>query len=64
LPERVAANAAALPEIVSDGGNGVLVPPDVPGAASNAVLHLLGNPQEATELDLSGVEKLPGSIPI
>jgi 1,2-diacylglycerol 3-alpha-glucosyltransferase len=41
----VAANAAALPELVEDQGNGRLVPPDDPQAISEAVQYILANPQ-------------------
>ena len=39
----VATNVDAIPTIVRDGYNGLLVPPDDPGAAAKAVLRLLGD---------------------
>lgn len=41
----VAVNAAALPELVEDQGNGRLVPPDDPQAISEAIQYILENPQ-------------------
>jgi glycosyltransferase involved in cell wall biosynthesis len=52
----VAANAAALPEIVFDGVNGCLVPPNDPAAVSRAVLELLENPEKASQLGCAGIE--------
>jgi glycosyltransferase involved in cell wall biosynthesis len=43
----VAANAAALPELVKDGGNGYLVPPSDPAAFAAALSRILDSPQEA-----------------
>lgn len=52
----VAANAAALPEIVFEGVNGCLVPPNDPAAVSRAVLSLLENPEKASQLGFAGIE--------
>jgi glycosyltransferase involved in cell wall biosynthesis len=44
----VAANAAALPEIVEDGVNGYLVPPNDPNVFAAKVRELLKSPEKAT----------------
>jgi 1,2-diacylglycerol 3-alpha-glucosyltransferase len=43
----VAADAAALPELVKDGLNGYLVPPDDVQATADAILNIIGDPQKA-----------------
>jgi glycosyltransferase involved in cell wall biosynthesis len=39
----IAVNAAALPELVTNGANGFLVPPDDPDALANAALKILAD---------------------
>lgn len=43
----VAAEAAALPELVEDSGNGRLVPPDDPSALAQAICEILDDPPRA-----------------
>ena len=40
----VVTNVGGLPEIVDDGGEGLIVPPADPGALANAIVRLLGDP--------------------
>jgi L-malate glycosyltransferase len=40
----VVTNVGGMPEVVSDGANGILVPPGDPGAFARACLELLGDP--------------------
>ncbi|MEJ2262784.1 MAG: glycosyltransferase [Anaerolineales bacterium] len=51
----VAADAAALPELVQDGVNGFLVPPDDPEAISRAVLRISGDPECARVMGLASL---------
>lgn len=51
----VAADAAALPELVHDGVNGFLVSPDNPEAISRAVLRISGDPVCAREMGLASL---------
>ena len=51
----VAADAAALPELVQDGVNGFLVPPDDPEAISRAVLRISGDPECARAMGLASL---------
>ena len=46
----VAAEAAALPELVQNNTNGHLVPPDDPNALATAIRHILDNPELAERL--------------
>lgn len=52
----VAANAAALPELIQHGVNGYLVPPDNPASVSQAVLQLLSDPPRASLMGREGIE--------
>ena len=52
----VAANAAALPELVKHGVNGYLVPPDDPASVSQAVLQLLSDRPRASMMGREGIE--------
>lgn len=52
----VAVNAAALPELVEDQGNGRLVPPDDPQAISEAVQYILANPQQKKSFGEASLE--------
>jgi glycosyltransferase involved in cell wall biosynthesis len=52
----VAANAAALPELVKHGVNGYLVPPDDPASVSQAVLQLLSDRPRASKMGREGIE--------
>ncbi|HZD55705.1 MAG TPA: glycosyltransferase [Anaerolineales bacterium] len=51
----VAADAAALPELVRDGVNGFLVPPDSPEAISKAILKLTESPTCARSMGLASL---------
>ncbi|MCD6519629.1 MAG: glycosyltransferase [Anaerolineae bacterium] len=52
----VAVNAVALPEIVRDGYNGLIVPPNKPEEMAQAILRLLRNPSLAKEMGQRGYE--------
>jgi len=52
----VAANAAALPELVEDDTNGYLVPPDDPGAFASAFQKILGRPELAARFGQASLE--------
>lgn len=45
---------SAIPELIADGINGLLVPPEDPIALSNALIHLLTHPAEAREMGRQG----------
>ena len=46
----IATNCGGVPEIIDDGKDGILVPPNDPGALSAAIADLLGAPVRAKEL--------------
>jgi glycosyltransferase involved in cell wall biosynthesis len=46
----VATEVGGIPDLIRDGDEGVLVPPDDPVAMSNAVAMLIGDPRLAAEL--------------
>jgi glycosyltransferase involved in cell wall biosynthesis len=52
----VAVDAAALPELVTDGANGFLVPPDDPRAIATAALTILGDPNRAATMGRASLE--------
>jgi 1,2-diacylglycerol 3-alpha-glucosyltransferase len=52
----VAVDAAALPELVEDHGNGRLVPPDDPQAISEAVRFILEDPQRKKSFGQASLE--------
>jgi len=57
----VASRISSIPEVVSEGRTGLLVPPGDVGALRNALLDLAGNPQKAQRMGLAGrrrVERL------
>lgn len=53
----VATAVSAIPEIVVDGGTGLLVPPDDPAALARALDRLLGDAAERERLGESGLER-------
>jgi glycosyltransferase involved in cell wall biosynthesis len=52
----IAANAAALPELVENNKNGFLVPPDDPSAFAAAIRKILDNPAMAEEFSQASLE--------
>jgi len=46
----VATNVSGIPELVSDGRNGLLIEPDDPAALADAVTRLIGDPALGAEL--------------
>ena len=52
----VATAVAGIPEVLTDGCNGLLVPPDNPDAMANAVARLLDDPALAARLAQSAWE--------
>ncbi len=54
----VATNVGGNPEIVSDGVNGILVPPGEPAALSHAMVELLQQPELARRLGKAAREKV------
>ena len=52
----VAAQAAALPELVTDGLNGFLVPPDDVSATAQAILRIITDPLYAENLGRASLE--------
>ena len=54
----VATTAGAIPEVVEDGGTGLLVPPDDPEALASAIAALLDNPELMRSMGLRGREKV------
>jgi glycosyltransferase involved in cell wall biosynthesis/aminoglycoside phosphotransferase (APT) family kinase protein len=54
----VASRLSGIPELVDDGRNGLLVPPEDPGALASAVRRLLEDPGLARRLGIGGREKV------
>ena len=52
----VAVDAAALPDLVTDGVNGFLVPPHDPRAIANAALNIFSHPDRAATMSRAGLE--------
>ena len=50
----VASKVDALPDLVVDGENGMLVPPDDSRALADALLRILRNPERGRELGAAG----------
>jgi len=57
----VATNVGGIPELIRDGIDGLLVPPDA-GALANAMTRLLDHPQLAQTLAFSARQKLDASF--
>ena len=53
----VASAVGGIPEVVSDGETGLLVPPDDPGALAGALNALIGDPALAAALGRAGRER-------
>jgi glycosyltransferase involved in cell wall biosynthesis len=53
----VAARAGSAPELVEDGGTGLLVPVDDPAALAGALNELLADPARTSELGRAGLER-------
>ncbi len=53
----VASAVGGIPEVVSDGETGLLVPPDDPGALAGALNVLIADPARATALGRAGRER-------
>jgi glycogen(starch) synthase len=56
----VATRVGGIPELVRDGVDGLLVPPDDPEALAKAVIRVLANPVLAAELGASGRARVAG----
>lgn len=54
----VATSAGGIPEVVLDGAQGYLVPPNDVGELSRRVLHLVANPLQAERLGRAGHERV------
>jgi glycosyltransferase involved in cell wall biosynthesis len=54
----VATRVGGTPEVVEDGGTGLLVPPEDPRALAEALRHLLATPALARRLGAAGRERL------
>jgi glycosyltransferase involved in cell wall biosynthesis len=50
----IATNVAALPQVVKNGVNGLLVPPNDPSAIREKILQLMGDSNLASELGKNG----------
>ncbi|MEP2530319.1 glycosyltransferase [Shimia sp.] len=50
----VATQIAGIPELVTDGGSGLLVPPGDPDALAQAIAKVIGNPSRATGMGIVG----------
>jgi glycosyltransferase involved in cell wall biosynthesis len=50
--------SGAIPEVVQDGENGILVPPDNPEELAKAVISLLDSPDKMDEMSRKGRERV------
>ena len=53
---------SAIPELVEDGVNGLLVPPDAPQALADAILRLIDDPALRHKLGKAGAAKVRASF--
>lgn len=60
----VASQVSALPEIVSDGETGLLVPPDDAGALAEALGALLADPARAAAMGAAGSARLASAFSV
>jgi len=58
----VASAVGGIPEVVSDGETGLLVPPDDPGALAGALSALIADPARAAALGRAGRERAVGEF--
>lgn len=54
----VGCRAGGIPEVVEDGGNGLLVEPEAPAALAEAIVRLVRSPQLLREMGLAGRSRL------
>ena len=54
----VASGVGGIPEVVTDGQTGILVPPKNPSALAEAIVYLLSSPEQARRMGLRGKEKV------
>src|SRR3546814_20779010 len=54
----LATMGAAIPELVDDGGTGVLAPPDNPAALAAAPARLIADPAERRRLGAAGQQRV------
>lgn len=54
----IATNVGGIPELVQQGWNGLLVPPQNPVSLARAIQFLCGNPQEAYEMGQKGRKRM------
>lgn len=54
----VAANASSLPEIITDGIHGRLVPPHDPPSLAEAIIRLAGDPEERSRMAAAGCARV------
>lgn len=60
----VASRVGGIPEIVRDGRDGFLVPPDDPARLADGIVKMLNDPDLATRLGRSGRERVEASFGI
>ena len=50
----IASNVGGIPEVVTDGATGSLIPPDAPSALAERIVDLLGNPAQRQQMGARG----------
>ena len=58
----IGTDAGGVPELIDDGGNGLLVPPKDPAALADAIARLAGDPELAAHLSAAGRETVVASF--
>ena len=58
----VATRVGGIPEIVTDGSDGLLVPPANPPALADAITELLNDPERRSRMAGAGREKIMGKF--
>jgi glycosyltransferase involved in cell wall biosynthesis len=59
----IASDVGGIPEIMTDGKTGTLVPPRCPAALADAIAHILQNPAEAAALAASAKKQVANFTP-
>jgi glycosyltransferase involved in cell wall biosynthesis len=54
----ISTNTSSIPEIITDGETGLLVPPEDPDALAERILYAINNPSEMNKVAYAGREKI------
>ena len=54
----ISTNTSAVPEIITSGVDGLLVPPEDPEALANAIVYAIQNPEEMDKMARAGKKRI------